>query len=404
MSQSMRGTCLLAILLSLMTGCSGARPTGFFPISYWCPPPAEEARYREAAECGFNLAFNGNLELADQVGMKCLVADPRVAAAVAKPGPETDAGLDEAVKQHAKHRAFWGFYLKDEPNANRFADLGHVNRHLLARAPDCVPFVNLFPTYANAQQLGTKTYTEHVERFMTEVKPKVLSYDHYALMESGKERADYFQNMEIIRAAGLKHDTPTWFIFLITPHFDYRDPDEGDLRWQIYTALAYGYRGLAYFTYWSVNDQRFGESIIGRDGKPTHRYALARKLNAEVNAIGPVLARLRSTAVYHTSARRPAGTRGPGPDSIVQNAEGAGLIVGELQDPKGRSYLFLTNASPHRTATTRVTFADGVRIREELPRSTTQPIRIPVQGRPPQMVINLAAGDGRLFEVEVPAR
>ncbi|MBN1341467.1 MAG: hypothetical protein JXQ73_02245 [Phycisphaerae bacterium] len=393
-------TLLLALTSAFaVVGCGGARPTGFFPLTYWCGPPAEDARYKEVAECGFNLAFNGDPNLAHKYGMKVLVADPRVLAAVAKPGSETAPGLDAAVKDLAGHAAFWGFYLKDEPSAAKFADLAYVNQYLLAKAPKCVPYMNLFPTYASPEQLGTRTYEEHVERFMTEVKPKVLSYDHYALMEGGKERPDYFQNMEIIRSAGLRHDVPYWFIFLITPHFSYRDPSEGDLRWQIYTALAYGYKGLVYFTYWGVNDKRFGEAIIARSGQRTSRYWLASKLNSEVNMLGPILAMLRSTNVYHTAEKPPEGTRGPGPEAMVQSVDGGNLVVGELVDPNGRHYLFLANASPHEGAALEITLAEGVRVKEELPRGPLEPDRVTLQDRPPHMMLNLAAGDGRLFEV-----
>ncbi len=396
-----RGSALLCIGLLGSLGCAPKRPTGFFPVTYWCSPPAEDARYAEVAECGFTLALNGDLDLAHKYGLKCIVHDKRVQAAVANPGPQTDAGLDAALRDCADHPAFRGLYLKDEPSAAKFADLAHVNQYLLAREPNCVPFINLFPTYASQEQLGTKTYEEHVDRFMRQVKPKVLSYDHYALMEDGTERKDYFRNMEIIRSAGLKYDTPYWYIFLITPHFAYRDPSEGDLRWQVYTALAYGYKGLVYFTYWHVNDKRFGEAIIGRDGDKTKRYYLAMRINAELKAIGPILATVRSTDVYHTTLGRPEGTRGPNARSLVRETEGGGLVVGELAGPKGRRYLLLTNASPHEDVTPKVVFAQSVEGIEELARGYVQPEKIALDGTPPSAKLHFPAGDGRLFEVKV---
>jgi len=341
----------------------------------------------------------GEPNLAHKYGMKCIVLDPRVSAAVDKPGPQTDCGLEEAVRQHACHPAFMGFYLMDEPGAGKFADLAHVNRYLLAKEPNGVPYINLFPTYANEQQLGTKTYEEHVERFMNEVGPRVLSYDHYALMKNGTERADYFRNMEVIRAAGLKYDVPYWFIFLITPHYGYRDPTEGDLRWQIYTALAYGYKGLVYFTYWSVKAEGFGESIIDLKGQRTHRYELAKKLNAEVHAIGPLLAGLRSTSVYHVAVKRPEGTRGPDDRSLVRNAEGGDLVIGELQDAQAGRYLFVTNASPRNAATVRLMLAEGVRVKGEIPRGREPTEKVVIKGKPPVMSLVLSAGEGRLFKV-----
>jgi len=398
---TLRHCAILGLVGLLVGGCASpkAKQKPFIPITYWCEPPADDARYKEAADCGFNLAFNGEPNLALKYGMKCLVADPRIAKAVDKPGPDTDRGLDEAVQQYAGHPAFWGFYLLDEPGAGKFADLAHVNQHLLNKAPHGVPFINLFPTYASEKQLGTKTYQEHIERFMTEVKPRVLSYDHYALLKDGKERADYFLNMEIIRQGGLKYDVPYWYIFLITPHYSYRDPSESDLRWQVYTSLAYGYKGLCYFTYWSVKAEGFGESIIDLKGNRTPRYDLARKVNAEVNTLSPELAALKSTAVYHLADKLPDGTRGPDASSLVTKAEGGHVVIGELQAPDGKRYLAIVNGSPKQDLHLRLTLRKGVQIRSEVPRTAEKPGRITLKGTPAVWNLDLSAGDGRFFRV-----
>lgn len=68
-------------------------------------------------------------------------------------------------------------------------------------------------------------------------------------MEWG-DRPEYFENLEIIRRQALRVGVPFWNVILATPHFSYRDPSPADMRWQAYTTLAYGGKGLAYFTYW----------------------------------------------------------------------------------------------------------------------------------------------------------
>ena len=69
--------------------------------------------------------------------------------------------------------------------------------------------MNLFPNYASAEQLGSTTYREHLERFVETCHPTVLSYDHYALMDDGSLRNGYWQNLEQMRGAGLKHGLTT---------------------------------------------------------------------------------------------------------------------------------------------------------------------------------------------------
>ena len=71
-------------------------------------------------------------------------------------------------------------------------------------APNTRPLVNLFPNYADPQQLGTETYEEYLERYITTVKPPLVSYDHYALMEDGSLRGGYFANLEVVRSLSLR--------------------------------------------------------------------------------------------------------------------------------------------------------------------------------------------------------
>ena len=42
---------------------------------------------------------------------------------------------------------------------------------------------------------------------------------------------------------------PAENIVLSVAHFSYREPNAADLRFEAYTTLAYGGRGLSYFTY-----------------------------------------------------------------------------------------------------------------------------------------------------------
>lgn len=379
-------------------------PYSFFPISYWVGPPAEystDERYKEIAECNFTLTFGGDINLSHKHGMKCLVFDDRIFKALAKPGVETDAGIEAAVKDYAKHPAFFGFFLKDEPNSRDFPALAHVNQRLLALDPKGVPYINLFPTYATQEQLGNPTYEEHVEQFLTIVKPKVLSYDHYALLQ-GRDRPDYFLNMEIIRAKALKYGVPFWFILLSTPHYGYRTPSEGDLRWQVFTALAYGAKGIMYFTYWTVNEKGWGDGIIKSDGTRTERYEIVKAINSEVKALGETLLQLTSRKVYHTTAQTPIGASPPDKNAWVQKVEGGDLVVGELQDAEGKPFLFVTNASHDEAVEATVNLRAKVKAIHEVSKSAgakPTPLKVRHVGRVASFTLRLSAGDGKLLAI-----
>ena len=68
-----------------------------------------------------------------------------------------------------------------------------------------------------------------------------------------------------------RHGIPFWNYFNTIPYQGHRDPTYGELSWQVFTSLAFGAKGVLYFTYWDDPDgQHFGNgnSIITRRALP----------------------------------------------------------------------------------------------------------------------------------------
>jgi len=379
-----------------------------FPISYWVAPPSELARYQEAAECGFTVVPGppDALDLAQQAGLKLIVHDPRIYSGLpAEPGWETT--LEAVVRAYAAHPALYGYYITDEPSYHQFEALGQVVRAFQARDPQHVPFINLFPNYAEPEQLGTLNYAEHVRRYVDIVRPPLISYDYYTLLEEG-ERNGYFANLEVIRREALRADVPFWNIILSTPHYCYRDPSPQDLRWQVYTTLAYGGKGICYFTYWTYESENFGNAILGLYGERTDKYAVIKQLNTEIGKLAPHLLRLRSVRVQHWPDA-PEGAEVLSGDGLVTHVEGQGeLVIGEFVDPDGLPWLMLTNRnksrSPHIKLHLRTTQREVLEVsrRTGLLKAITPDERGQVTpGYADGLILRLwlAPGDGRLFRL-----
>ena len=146
-----------------------------FLISFWCgPPPGETtlARYREIAGAGFNAVLppcggpitpelnRRILELCAQTGLKAVVSDPRLEPGEPEPGSsELGAALDGVVADYAKSPALLGYFLQDEPSAGQFSRLAALERGLRERDSKRLAYVNLFPSYASAAQLGLPSYS-----------------------------------------------------------------------------------------------------------------------------------------------------------------------------------------------------------------------------------------------------
>ncbi len=399
---------LLIVLLLVMVG--SARADEQFLIGHWCgPTEATREKFAEAVEANFNVInFAGAtpeinlraLDIAHELGVKVMIHDNRIMARIDRQRG-FKSNLDSVVKDYKSHPALWGYYIKDEPNSSLFVTLGAINKHLLEKDRKRVPYINLYPTYANTKQLGSPTYEHHVDEYLRVVRPRLLSYDHYALMKDG-ERPGYFHNMEIIRRQGIKHKTPFNFILQAIPHGSYRDPSENDLRWQVNTALAYGARGIMYFTYVTPIDSAwdFHDALIDQHGKPTAKYYYAKQINAEVKKLAPTLMKLNSTAVYHT-APVPKGAKLLPKDGLIQ-VDGGEFVVGQFSSDRGARYAMFVNRSLTRSTYVRVTFTRRVRL-SEVSRKTGRLRGISVTEENGKWVwrSRFRAGEGRLVNIDL---
>ncbi len=297
----------------------------------------------------------------------------------------------------------YGYFVTDEPNASQFENLGAINRYLIQRDPLHVPFINLFPTYASPQQLGTPTYEQHVTQFLRRCPAQSAQLRSLRAMQNG-ERPDYFENLEIVRRAGLEHKTPFVYVLLSVPHFSYRDPTEEDLRWQVNTALAYGAHGIVYFTYVSPPETKdyegWGEAIVTWEGQPTRKYEQVKRINAEVKTLGPTLLRLTSTGVYHTQPL-PQGTQALPADDVIAGVEGGPLVIGHFRSESGERYTMLVNRDPQQAAEVTITFSGHVQL-AEVSRSSgeLEPVETQVNGHNTIWKVSFAPGQGRLVKVE----
>jgi hypothetical protein len=367
-----------------------------FAIGFWVDPPAGadmEARYAEIAEANFTLVLGGfgagtpetvkrQLALCEKFNLKALVVS---------------AGLQP--NQLPDGPACWGYSLRDEPNAADFPALRTMVDQIRAARPGKLAYINLFPNYANKQQLGTDTYQEHVTRFVDEVGVDVLSMDHYPLMTPERDnRQAYCDNLEVMRQNALRRNIPFWNFFNTMPFGPHFDPTEAQLRWQIYTSLAYGAKGVLYFCYWTPRGGEFpkGGAIITAEGRRTRHYDQARRINAAVKNLGPMLMKLTSTEV-----------RRVGPEADPAKAlSGSGIraitkgdyLIGLFRHADGRRAVLLNNYSFAHTAWPTVTFdADPEKVVEVDPAGGKE---IPVLDDSPDMEglqVSLDAGDGRLF-------
>lgn len=303
----------LCLLLPLAAGAgepeSGWR-IGKPIVTYWAGPSMSEATARQMAEGGWNLVWcsESELDTAGRHGLRAMLQDGLLSPR-SLDSPATRAKLDALIERVRKHPACYAYFLTDEPGAEAFPGLGRLVAYLRARDPGRLAYINLLPTYAENSQLGTKgdtvtAYREHLRLYREQVKAALVSYDHYHFSTQG-DSGQYFLNLAMIRQASQAAGVPflnivqacTW-----TPSM--RIPRGDELRWLVYTSLAYGAQGISYYVYCHPDHKG---AMATADGKPTPLYHAAKVLNREFAAIATELQPLRSLEVFHAGMKPPGG-------------------------------------------------------------------------------------------------
>ena len=198
----------------------------------------------------------------------------------------------------------------------------------------------------------------------------------------GNSIAGYRANLNVMRMASLRSGVPFWNFFNLEGFGGHPDPTEAQLRWQIFTSLAYGAKGVLYYCYGDAG------GACGRGGVLYHKrrasdrngvgqlsrgrhYGDAQRINSVLRVYGALLLTSVSTGVYRVqppgcldtgeTGTCPRGSEycpnGEQPENISRSAlevrpsdvavsplePGNGLLIGEFRLRDGRTAVLLHN-------------------------------------------------------------
>ena len=236
--------------------------------------------------------------------------------------------------------ALLGFALGDEPTARGFPTAAKMVAQVVATRPGKLGFENLLPNYATYEQLGNVSYEEYVLDYVAKVKPQLLCWDSYpgfkgnatsdalCAKEHGgpcPDKQGYLLNLSVLRRAAQAARLPMWNYFWTNnfytppqpPDFRGAGPSLGQLRWQVFSSLAFGSSGLIYYN----NPAGFFVQLNGSDG-PVAAHALT--VNTELWAYGDILFGASSDFVQSVQ---------PSNSSIATQLRGSELV----EDLRGRT-------------------------------------------------------------------
>lgn len=399
----LRTTLLLAAAIGAMPLAHGAAKPwkqDRLLITFWCPPPANDTNLATVAADGYNMTWTpeAGLDVAQRHGLKAMLQDPLLAPE-SLDDPAKRGQLQALVERVRNHPALEAYFITDEPSAGAFPGLGRLADFLRLHDPSHFAYINLFPTYANNTQLGNAgdtvtAYREHLKQFNAAVKPALVSYDHYHFFKE-RDGKEYFLNLGMIRDSAREAKVP--FLNIIqasTIEKSWRLVNAEELRFLVYSTLAYGGRGISYFLFW-------GPASYGgvyQDGSRSVLGDPIARLNKEIRALNDPLMALESTHVYH-AAPVPRGAD-PVPESSPVKFDGnPDCLVGLFrQGSETRDSAFLVANRSYKSETpARLSLPTNVRRLEEFDRATARWRKVGDWKRGTALSLTLAPGDGRLF-------
>ena len=410
---------LLSVALCSTCGAQDARaPTApgpdtafrpdFFPINPW--GSHFRAGLGPMAECNFTTAGffvdPKDIPYCNELGLKPLLWSglPRnYGNLVTMSDEDIDTQIKKAVWETRNDPDVLGYFLIDEPGAIAFHALGVAVAAVKKYAPGKLAYINLFPVHArtsiqakatgHGEQLWTETYTEYLERYVNEVKPQMISYDNYQVLNSMDLKSEagaagYFDNLFDVRRVALKYDLPFWNFVGCCHWGNQTVPSPGNLALQAYTSLAAGARGLSWYRYYNGHSVRAPIDHADNNNRSLTWYWL-QNVNRQVLTLAPTLLKLTSTGVHLTT-----GDTGDGasevPGRLVRKLQSeAPMMIGEFKHEDGADYVMVVNvnlqSSAHFTIET-VDHYDDIRIipsvehRAELPPLVPGHWLVPGQG------------------------
>jgi len=234
-----------------------------------------------------------------------LPAGSGIAEALAKGGDLFAGYTPEAIRV--------GDTAGDEPHASLYDSWGEYYRLYRQRFPDKFLFCNLFPAGTPAKKLGAKNYAEYVAQFVEKVPADFISLDEYPFFSISLLNRLAFRlclhTYDVVGSACRENGRDFWLYFQTQGHwFDhiYTLPSFEQIRWQAYTALAYGAKCLMHVSYTPVWG-RDAYAMIDKQGRVTEQYLYARRLNAELNLLSPVYMKYQNLGVLPASAKNSGG-------------------------------------------------------------------------------------------------
>ena len=318
-------------------------------LAYHGIPPEHSTleNYKLLKDLGFTINYrtygnNGDakkaLDLAAAVGIKILLETP-----------ELYSNTTKTVNSFKEHKGLFGYFIKDEPNANSFISLNKLISEIRKTDDRHEFYINLFPNYAESAQLGTVNYYRYIQDYLKNVRTNIISFDNYSVTNNVVNDS-WYKNLEYIAKVSDSLRRPFWgFILSTDVNNTYKTPTLESMKLQAFINLAYGAKGIQYFTYWTLLDlsgaQKFEEAVIKRNGAKGMQFNNVYTVNRSVRKLSPIFLNSTRQGTAHVGTV-PSGTTEfmKGPEIFRQLMMSGNAVVSKFYNSlQKKNYFVVVN-------------------------------------------------------------
>lgn len=313
-------------------------------------------------------------------------------------GEEEKAHIKEMVQTLEAYfpDVFRGIMVTDEPNYKQVGRVKSImdylrSEEIRAIKSDLKIFTSMLPIYGELATFGPeydtdgsanikaiedrrKAYQYYIDSCAEAMGE--FSFDFYPLLYDNRISPWYYMNLEMA-AKRCKADNIPLAVTLQSCRFDvtinektgrsavaYRVPNYYDMRWQVYSALAFGVSRIGYYTFWphykiwsetaQPTAMLVPEPSEEKGYRKTEIYAAVQEMNHEMLAFDHVFLRFRwqgCIVVRKSMARNIRNVEAEYQDDVLKSVTASrDFLVGCMENPEDevKGYWFVNAANPYR--------------------------------------------------------
>ena len=264
------------------------------------------------------------LTLAQKYGIKMTVPDQRLIDMRTETVEAIQAYLPKAIENYKNYQSFGGLFIVDEPVTTNYPPT------YLSKNPTATKhseYINLAQAVNSMEVDGQKLfgysnglfycydhvndptspykYVNYLDNVVNDYQGTFVSATYYPFFRehidvpdegSAKNGSDYFMHLALNRYVANEAEKPFWTFVQAGDSFELAKDDlpltEGEFKWSANMGLAFGAKGLQYFSLVQPTISIFHQSTMGLldfTGEKTEYYDWAVDVNKQITAVDHIL-------------------------------------------------------------------------------------------------------------------